>query len=107
MATITPKLYVLQYEFVENALEKRAPFREAHLVIFRKQVESGNVIIGGAVEHPPTGSITIFRNLKADEIEQVVQQDPYVINGIVKNYTIKPYIAVAGDPVLNDDLIKI
>lgn len=107
MATITPKLFVLQYEFVENALEKRAPHREAHLAIFRKQVESGNVIIGGAVEHPPTSSLTIFRNLKAEDIEQIVQQDPYVTNGVVKNYTIKPYIAVAGDPALKDDLLKV
>lgn len=107
MATITPKLYVVQYEFVENVLEKRAPYRADHLALFRKQVESGNMIIGGAVDHPPTGSLTIFRNLTASEIEQIVQQDPYVINGVVKNYTIKPYIAVAGDPVLNNDLLKV
>ncbi len=107
MATVTPKLYILQYDYVDNVLEKRAPYREAHLAVFGKQVQSGNVILGGAIDHPPTGAIMIFRNLTPDDIEQVVQQDPYVANGIVTKYTIKPYIAVAGDPLLKDDLVKI
>jgi len=107
MTTVTPKLYILQYEYVENVLEKRAPYREAHLAGFLKQVQDGNLIIGGAVDHPPTGALSVFRNLTANDIEQFVQQDPYVINGIVTKYTIKPYIAVTGDPTLKDDLIKI
>ncbi len=107
MASITPKLYVLQYEYVENALEKRAPYREDHLAVFGKQVQNGNVVIGGAINHPPTGALTVFRNLTPNDIEQFVQQDPYVINGIVTKYTIKPYIAVTGDASLKDDLVKI
>ena len=107
MATITPKLYVLQYEFVENVLEKRAPFREGHLAIFRKQVQDGNLVIGGVVDHPPKSSVAIFRHLTPEDIEQMVQQDPYGMNGIVTKYTIKPYIAVAGDSLLKDDLIQI
>jgi len=107
MTSVTPKLYILQYDLVENALEKRAPYREAHLAVFAKQVQSGNIILGGAVDHPPTGSLTVFRNLTANDIEEIVQQDPYFINGLVTKYTIKPYIAVAGDPLLKDDLIKV
>lgn len=107
MATITPKLYVLQYEYVENILEKRAPFREAHLAVFGKQVQAGNIIIAGAVDHPPTGALTIFRHLTPNDIEQIIQQDPYVINGLVTKHTIKPFIAVTGDDLLKDDLLKI
>ena len=106
MAQITPKLYILQYEYVENALEKRAPFRPAHLAYFAKQDATGNVVLGGAIDHPPTGALTIFRNITAEDIEQIAQQDPYVINGIVTKYTVKPYIAVGGDPLLKDDLIQ-
>lgn len=106
-ATIQPKLYVLQYDYVANALEKRQPHRQAHLALINKQVEKGNVILGGAVDNPPTGGLLIFRNLTAQEIEQVVQQDPYVINGVVAKYSIKPYMAVTGDALLHNDLIKI
>jgi len=107
MASITPKLYVLHYDYVENALEKRAPYREGHLAVLGKQVQNGNVIISGALDHPPTGALIIFRNLTPKDIEEIVQQDPYVINGIVTKYTIKPFIAVIGDNSLKDDLIKI
>jgi uncharacterized protein YciI len=107
MASVTPKLYILKNDYVENALEKRAPYREAHIAHIRRQVETGNVIIAGAIDYPPTGALIIFRNLTPNDIEQIVQQDPYFINGIVTKYTIKPYIAVAGDPLLKDDLIKV
>jgi uncharacterized protein YciI len=107
MATVTPKLFILQYEYVENVLEKRAPYREAHLAVFGKQIQDGNVIIGGTIDYPPKGALSIFRNLTSEDIEQIVQQDPYFINGIVTKYTIKPYIAVIGDDSLKNDLIKI
>jgi uncharacterized protein YciI len=107
MTSISPKLYIVQYDYVENVMEKRAPFREAHLAHLGKQVERGNMILGGTVNQPPTGALLIFRNLKIDDIEQVIHEDPYVINGIVTKYTINPYIAVAGDPLLKYDLIKV
>jgi len=107
MASVTPKLYVLQYDYVENVLEKRAPYREAHLAAFGKQVQNGNLILGGVINYPPTGALIIFRNLTVDDIEQFVQQDPYVINGIVTKYTIQPYIATTGDALLKDDFVKI
>ena len=107
MATLQPKLYALQYDYVADALEKRKPHREAHLSFIGEQVKKGNVVIGGALDHPPTGALLILRNLSHDEIEKLAKQDPYVTNGVVLKYTIKPYMAVVGDALLNNDLIKI
>ncbi len=106
-STLTPKLYALQYEYVADVLEKRKPYREAHLNHIGKQVENGNVILGGAVGNPPTEALIILRNLSSNDVEQFVQDDPYVINGIVMKYTIRPYIAVVGDSLLKNDMIKI
>ena len=106
-ATPNPKLYILQYDYVPDALEKRMPYREAHLAFIGKHVENGNVILGGAIDNPPTGGLIILRHLSVQNVEQLARQDPYVINGIVKQYTIKPYMAVVGDSLLKNDLIKI
>lgn len=106
-ANIQAKLYVLQYDYVENALEKRQPHRQAHLALINKEVEKGNVVLAGAVDNPPTGGLLILRNLTRENIEQLVKQDPYVINGVVKKYSIKPYMAITGDALLQNDLIKI
>lgn len=107
MATLQPKLYALQYDYVADALEKRKPHREAHLSFIGEQVKKGNLVIGGALDHPPTGGLLILRNLSHDEIEKLAKQDPYVTHGVVLKYTIKPYMAVVGDALLNNDLIKI
>jgi len=106
MATVTPKLYMLQYEYVENMLEKRAPFRAEHLALFGQQVQKGNVVLGGMLDYPPTGAAVIFRHLTSNDIEQFIQQEPYVINKLVTKYSIKPYIATSGDDLLKDDLLK-
>ncbi|CAF0818828.1 unnamed protein product [Rotaria sp. Silwood1] len=105
--TLKPKLYMLQYDYVADAFEKRKPYREAHLAHMGKQVEKGNVVLGGAYGHPPIGGLIILRNLSLNDIEQLAQQDPYVTNGIVTKYTIQPYMAVVGDTLLSNDLIKI
>ncbi|CAF0963803.1 unnamed protein product [Adineta ricciae] len=104
---ITPKLHILHYDYVENVVEKRKPYREAHLAFIRKQVESGNVILGGAAGNPPSEAFLIFRNLSSKQIEEVAQRDPYVVNGIARKYSVKPYMAVVGDDLLKNDLIKI
>ncbi len=105
--TVEPKLYALQYDYVVDSVEKRKPHRQAHLALVSKQAEKGNLILGGALNNPPTGGLLIFRNLSPNDIEQFVQQDPYMINGVVVKYSIKPYMAVIGDALLKDDLVKI
>lgn len=106
-SSLQPKLYVLQYDYVADALEKRKPYRENHLALINSQAEKGNVVLAGAVGNPPTGGLLIFRNLTPNDIEQVAQKDPYVVNGVVEKYSIKPYIAVVGDSLLSNDLIKV
>jgi uncharacterized protein YciI len=107
MASVTPKLYALKYEYVENIVEKRTPYREAHIAHFMKQVQNGNIILGGSIDQPPTAGLTIVRNLTEKEVEQIAKQDPYVINGLVTKYTIKPFLAVVGDNLLKGDLVQI
>jgi uncharacterized protein YciI len=107
MASITPKLYILKYEYVENIAEKRTPYREAHTAYVTKQVNNGNIILGGTIDHPPTAALTILRNLTEKEIEEIAKQDPYVINGLVTKYSIKPFLAVVGDSSLKNDLVAI
>jgi len=107
MASVTPKLYVLKYEYVENIAEKRTPYREAHTAYVTKQVNNGNIILAGTIDQPPTAALTILRNLTEKEIEQIAKQDPYVINGLVTKYSIKPFLAVVGDSSLKNDLVAI
>ena len=45
--------YILFYNYVDNIIEKRVPFREAHLVLATSFVESGELLLGGAFADLP------------------------------------------------------
>lgn len=53
--------------------------------------------MAGALTDPVDGAIFIFRNVSKDDIEAFVKDDPYVVNGLVPQYEIRPYMVVAGD----------
>ena len=40
--------FVLFYEYVENVVERRAPYREAHLALVEVRVDRGELVLGGA-----------------------------------------------------------
>jgi len=84
----------LIYEYVENAVEKRAPFREAHLAAARAEREAGRLVGGGAIGDPPMGGLLIFRGEDRGAVEAFAQNDPYVANGIVTAYRVEPYNVV-------------
>ncbi len=106
-STITPKLHILHYEYTDNVIEKRAPHRSAHLAYISTFQKKGSLVLGGAVGVPPTSGLLIFRSLSVDEIKRVAENDPYVKNGVVTSFEVKPYIAVVGDDAISDDLINI
>lgn len=83
--------YVMWGSYCENVLEKRAPYRDAHLAGLAKQKEDGILITIG-----PTQDLTkIFGIYEADDeatVRQLVESDPYWQNGIWTEYDIKEWI---------------
>lgn len=96
-AAASNSYHVLQYQYVPDILEKRGPYREAHLAGANKMAEQSKLVMAGALTDPVDGAIFIFRNVSKEDIEGFVQADPYVANGLVPSYTIRPYMVVAGD----------
>ena len=77
--------------YCENALEKRAPYRQAHLDGLAAQKESGVLITLG----PTKDATKVFGIYEAEDeasIRQVVEQDPYWQNGIWTDYEVKEWI---------------
>jgi len=93
-AVPTPeKYFLLQYEYVEGMLEKRAPHRPEHLELAHSYANKGELLIAGAYD-PPTGATFIFKT--KSEAEAFVNSDPYVKNGLVPSHKIIPYNVVTG-----------
>ena len=82
----------LFYDYVENVVERRAPYRAAHLELFGAWRADGRIVMGGAVGDPPHGALIVFRG-DAD-VEEFVRADPYVANGIVTGRRVEPWAVV-------------
>ena len=88
--------YLLFYDYAENAVERRAPYREAHLKLAREFQERGELLLGGAFADPVDGAALVFRATDASVVEGFVGQDPYVGSGLVKAWRMRPWTVVVG-----------
>jgi uncharacterized protein len=83
---------VLIYDYVENAVEVRAPYRDAHLELVADWKGDGRLIAGGATGDPPAGALIVMSE-DADP-RAFVDADPYVQNGVVTDWRIEPWNVV-------------
>jgi hypothetical protein len=88
--------YLLQYDFVENVVERRAPYREAHLKFAREAFARGEIVMGGALADPVDSAVMIFEADTPSVVEAFAKQDPYVTAGIVTRWRIRPWTVVIG-----------
>ena len=77
--------------YCENALEKRAPYRQAHLDGLNKQKENGILVTIG----PTKDTTKVFAIYEAPDeatVRQVIEADPYWKNEIWTEYEVKEWI---------------
>ncbi len=83
--------HLLLYDYVEDIAERRGPYREGHLGRIREGKEAGRIVMAGALGTPPNGGAIVFRGVDRDQIEEFVDDDPYVQNGLVRSWRIEPW----------------
>ncbi len=85
--------YVFWGSYCVDVLEKRAPYRQAHLDGLKAQKESGQLITIG-----PTQDLTkvfaIYEAQDLDTVKRLVEGDPYWQHGIWVEYEIKEWVQV-------------
>ena len=81
--------HILFYDYADDLLERRAPYREAHLNAIRSARERGQVTLAGAVGDPPHGGVIVFQNVSPDEIDAYARQDPYMQAGLIEAYRVE------------------
>jgi uncharacterized protein YciI len=95
MSTTPVKRYLLEYTYVENMVERRAPYRAEHLANAEKLVGENVIIVGGAFMPNADGALFIFQTDK-DTVERFVQADPYYRAGLIPKYKITEWNVVVG-----------
>jgi uncharacterized protein YciI len=90
--------YALFYrEVVPDFITKRGAYREEHLGLAREAHARGELVLAGALAEPPDGALLVFRGENPTAVEDFVRRDPYVLNGLVKRWEIRPWTVVVGN----------
>jgi uncharacterized protein YciI len=90
--------FALMYAVVEDFANKRTPFRPAHLQAAREAHARGELVMAGALGEP-AGAMLIFRAADRSVPENFAKADPYVKEGLVRTWTVRPWTVVVGqDP---------
>jgi len=83
--------FILFGSYCENAIEKRTPYRQAHLDGLAQQKADGILITLG----PTVDNRKVFGIYEADSedtVRRLVEGDPYWQNGIWTDYEVKAWI---------------
>jgi uncharacterized protein YciI len=89
--------YALIYYLVDDYLARRAAFREHHLRLAREAHARGELVLAGAFSEPADRALLVFRVADSSVIEKFIASDPYVIQGLVTRWEIRPWNVVIGN----------
>ncbi len=88
--------FTLTYEVVDDFLNQRTPFRPAHLKEVREANARGELIMAGALGEP-AGALLVFRAADKSVAENFAKADPYVNEGLVTSWSVRPWTVVVGN----------
>ena len=88
--------YVLIYHLTDDYLERRPEFRAEHLQLASDAQGRGELVLGGAYSDPADTALLVWRAEDAAVVENFVNSDPYVQNGLVARWEIRPWTVVIG-----------
>ena len=89
--------YILFYKTVDNYIERRVQFRAEHLALANEYHSKGKLIMAGALADPVDGAVLVFKGDSPAVAEEFAKNDPYVLNGLITEWRIRPWTVVIGN----------
>jgi hypothetical protein len=93
--------FLLFYDVAHDYLERRVLHRAEHLSYAWEAVERGELLLGGALADPVDQSILLFQCQDAGTVEAFARNDPYVREGVVTGWKVRPWTTVVGETADN------
>jgi len=82
--------FALFYHVVDHFVERRTPFRESHLAHAQDAAARGELVLAGDT------ALIVFRSESPDAARCFAETDPYVLNGLVQRWEVRPWNVVVG-----------
>ena len=86
---------LLEYALADGYLERRAALREEHLALARAAHERGELVLAGALPDPFDRALLVW-TADREVVERFAASDPYVVQGLVTSWTVRPWNVVVG-----------
>ncbi len=93
--------YLLMYDLAPDYMERRGTFRNEHLALAWQSHDRGELVIAGALADPADMSVLMFRGDSPAAAEAFAAADPYVRNGLVTRWRVRPWTTVIGAQATN------
>jgi uncharacterized protein len=88
--------FLLFYEFTHDYIQRRAPYRGAHLRLAWEAQARGELILGGALADPPDKAVLLFQGEDDRAARDFAVKDPYVTSGLVTQWSVRAWTTVVG-----------
>ena len=88
--------YALFYDVVDDYVARRGAFRDQHLRLAGEASRRGTIVLAGALGDPVDGALIVFRAADRSVAEEFARNDPYVTNGLVTRWEVRPWNVVVG-----------
>jgi uncharacterized protein YciI len=88
--------WLLEYDLADDYLERRPQFRAEHLGLARGARDRGDLVLAGALAEPADRALLVFQGDDASVAEAFAAGDPYVTNGLVVAWRVRPWTVVLG-----------
>ena len=95
------QFYALIYHVVEDYIVRRAQYRDEHLRLAIDAYKRGELVLGGAYAEPADQALLVWRVADKSVIDDFVNEDPYVKNGVVTKWEIRLWKVAVGQDVFD------
>jgi uncharacterized protein YciI len=92
--------YMLTYELAPDYMQRRPQFRGEHLALAWQAAERGEIMLAGVMDDPQEAAL-LFRADSEAVPAAFAKADPYVLNGLVTRWRVRPWNTVVGHEASN------
>ena len=89
--------FLLFYDFIPDYLQHRPPHRELHLRLAWEAHRRGELVLAGALADPVDGAVLWFQGDNDLAARRFAESDPYVKAGLVRRWSVRPWVTVVGE----------
>jgi uncharacterized protein len=88
--------FITTYHYAADSTEARDTHRPAHRAYLGEVSDRGGLLISGPFVGGPDGAVLIFEAASEADVSALTDADPFVVEGLVDEITVREWLPAAG-----------